>query len=80
MKLLFKQMFSYLLVILPLTCFTIIKLWNNKDELHNFVKRLTELCSQKYFVRVDDTQESVDMREFDIADDSIRRNAIVVDV
>ena len=77
----FIQAIIYLLVILPLTSFTIIKLWNNKDELHNFAKRLIELCSQKCFALADDTQGSVEMREFDIVvDDSMRRNVIVVDV
>ena len=77
----FVQVIAYLLVILPLTSFTIIKLWNNKDEVHNYARIIVKKCLQKYFVVVNNTQEPVEMREFDsVVDDNVRSNAKVVDV
>ena len=77
----FLQVIIYLSVILSLTSFAVIKLWNNKDEVHNFVRRLPEMCSQNYAALVNDTREPAGMREFDnVVDDNMRRNATVVDV
>ena len=75
----------YLLVIFPLISFIVIKGWINKNIIQiayckckNIFISIASFCNKN---ASDDTQEPIEMREFDvIVDENMRKNAIIVDV
>ena len=79
---LFVLVIIYLLVILPSTSFVAIKLWFNINSIINAIKD----CKVKYFLKhsvpsPNDVEQPIEANEIGIiADDNMRRNAIIVDV
>ena len=79
----FVVVIAYLLVILPLTNLIAVKFWINKNNIQKSFKYLISICThiKRNKVATNDTQQPVEMTEFEIVvDDEMRRNAIVVDV
>ena len=81
----FVLVIAYLLVILPLAGFIVIGLWVNKNSIQYTFKDLREKCLHKYtaiFADRDDVEELIEGNEMIgiTIDDSVRRNATVVDM
>ena len=72
----------YILVIWPLISFIGIKLWINKKRIKTSYKYFKERCSHMYKpLHGDDVEEPIEENEIGIIiDDSMRSNALIVDV
>ena len=81
----FVLVIAYLLVVLPLAGFIVIGLWVNKNSIQHSLKDLRQKCLHKYtkiFADHDDVEEPIEANEITgiTVDDSVRKNATVVDV
>ena len=79
----FVMVIVYVLVILPLMSFIVIKVWINKNIIQIVSYKCKKIFISCYYneVSTDNSQEPVDIREFGvIVDENIRKNAIIVDV
>ena len=71
---------SYLLVILPLPSFVVIKLWINRKSIQSEFKQLKQRCVYRYNV-LPTNEESIEVDQVGmVVDDSNRRSVTVVDV
>ena len=81
----FVLVIAYLLVVLPLAGFIVIGLWVNKNSIQHSLKDLRQKCLHKctkIFADHDDVEEPIEANEITgiTVDDSVRKNATVVDV
>ena len=77
----FVEVIAYLLLIWPLAGFIAIKLWINRNKIQNAIKRCkTTICSFTA-APTNDCDQLIEVNEFGVVvDDSMRKNATVVDV
>ena len=73
---------TYLLVVLPLTTFITLQLWINKKDIQDGIEHFRKkLCHKYNTIPNNDAEEITEIREFGIVvDDSMRINAMIVDV
>ena len=78
----FVLVIAYLLIALPLTSFTTIKLWVNKSNIQNAFKHWNNKLFHECTAAPNDTVEQPnEMNEIGIiVDDNMRKNAIIVEV
>jgi len=75
---------AYILIILPLASFIVIKLWINRNKIKNTLKYWVEKFSHRYNrIPTEDVEEPINNEIDDVGvviDDNMRKNAFIIDV